>query len=123
MAGLKLFYWYAGAGDDNDFAMARKQPVGDVEVVTRNQNVSPIFFDERTASITSGPISDHRSQDATDCSSKAHGPDVHFASGDQITRKGHDDLGWQRYACRFDRHQENNTGVTHGGDGCDDKSR
>src|SRR5712692_8660860 len=52
------------AGKDNDFAKAREPAIGKIQIVVRNQNVSPILFDQGTATIHPDPVGDERTDDA-----------------------------------------------------------
>src|SRR5262249_1935471 len=55
------------ARKDNQFSTAFEPAVGDIEIVQRNQDITAIFLDYRTAAIHTDPIRHKRSHYAPDC--------------------------------------------------------
>src|SRR5712692_2635085 len=59
------------AGENDDFAKAREPAIGEIQIMTRNQNVPPVLLDQRTATVHPDPVGDERTDDAAEGASHA----------------------------------------------------
>src|SRR4029078_2589368 len=84
------------------FTILRKPAIGDVEIVTRKQNVFSVLLNERPPTVHPNPVRDQRPQLSSPRPRDPDSPKIHFAATHQIPRERHDDLGRQRYARRLD---------------------
>src|SRR6266705_3764718 len=100
------------AGEDYCLATAREPSVGKVEIVTRNQNVATILFNERPSAVHAGPIRYERSQDTPDGAGYGYGQQAESTGINQVAREGHYYFRRQRYACRLDSHQQDHARIT-----------
>src|SRR5207247_392438 len=81
-----------------DFAAPRKPTVRQIQIVMRNQNITPVLLNQRPATVHADAIRDQRAKHASERSRNAHQPQIETACVDQVAGKRHDYLGRQRDA-------------------------
>ena len=96
---------------DNNLTVVGKPPVCQIEIMRRDEDVTPVLLNQRATTFAANPIRHERAKHATDGAGDAHEPQIHLTGRNQVTGKRHDDLRRQRYAGRFNRHQQDDSGV------------
>ena len=110
------------AGDeDGDAAVALKVMLGAVEIVAAEEDIAAKALDGGTATPGSEPVGGEGAEIAADGSGGGYPEEIELAGVNEVAGEGHDDLGWQRNAGRFDGHKEGDTGVSSSGDDGDDE--
>ena len=108
------------AHEHGDAAEALEEPVRPVQIPPAHQDVRAPAVDEGPAAVKSDRISDRRADIAAERACGGDQEEIETSGEGQVSRKRHDDLGGQRNAGRFDRHQDDDPAISqsrdHGGD-------
>src|SRR5947208_7823089 len=102
---------HKAAEEDDGAAVAAEQPLGESEIVTRDQDVPAVPQDEGTPSPSRYRVGGPRSRDAAGGPPESRTMQAEFPAKREVSRKRHDDLGRERDGGALDGHHQKNAEV------------